>query len=1193
MSGDERDEDVGERPEDANVSWGEEDTCVLPPNTGEGAGSLAPVTGDDPTMTGIFSGAGGGASGQPSASAMALEPTMDSRGDLSSSDQISSEVAFDHPAFGLGAHQVIGQHFEIIRRLGAGGMGEVYLARDTRLSRRVAIKTVLASRLTDPRRRARQLALFRRDAAATAQLQHPNIVTIHELGVDEARDLPFIVLEFLDGQGLDERLRFHTKLEIDEALRVMEQVGLALIHAHERGIVHRDLKPGNIFLLDDGRCKVLDFGVALIKLSQETMRREFERTDEELEDYLGEELDVAGTPKYMAPEQSLGEEQGPTVDIWALGIILYRLLTGELPFRSPLAAAMKPMPIPSDLRAETPAEVDRLVLECTRRDPSQRIQSAEDFVAHVRQIRSSLDYSPREPQVKPSINYTVPGDAFIGRSDVFTSLEDARLGGERLITVVGAGGSGKTRVCMEYGAATNNSWRGGVWCCELAEAKSLQDVLVAMSNAIDLPLTGGEPLVQLGDALSSKGRALMILDNFEQILTLAPIVLGYLVDRCKECTFLITSRIPLGFHGEHVIELGALELPRDRNLTEAKRSSAVALFVARAKEASRRFELDDSNAATVCELVGLLDGLPLALELAASRVRVMQPAKMLRRLERRFDLLRSTRRDLDPRQATLRATIDWSWDLLDRKGKVALAQLSVFEGGFSLSAAEEVLDLSCFSPRPYVVDVLEGLVRRSLITRVSDTSNEVRFSMLVSLHAYASEKLETLRDWIEEPSKEWASDLQERVNRTHGEVYARLGRRGALERLHRMGGGPRWRSLKRERDNLNVALSRARARQDYETATLCALAIGAMVELLGPFHLAEELFDGLLERRPRLASLTGRARLCYGVLSWMAGENQVAKTHQQEAVDLAIEIGDWHLEAEATYSLGVLTGELGETQRALELLERASDIAAEKGLERVLARSFMNRGILLQHRGEFDECARLYERARQLAANIGDQGTEGVIYSNIGVLAFARGRLEESRRALERSVELSRAANARRVEAAVIGNLAFLALQQERFEDAERGLERSLELARELGNKRTEGIVLGNLADLHRRLERFEDARQGLEDARVIAEHLEDQRWLAYWEFQIGEVLICQERYEDAVEILDTSIARFEDVQESERIARARSARGRALAYLGDLDAARAERAIVDGIATTLQLEDESELAIAFAELDAVIEALE
>ena len=133
------------------------------------------------------------------------------------------------------------------------------------------------------------------------------------------------------------------RLEIDEALRIMEQVGLALIHAHERGIVHRDLKPGNIFLLTDGRCKVLDFGVALIKLSQETMRREFERTDEELEDYLGEELDVAGTPKYMAPEQSLGEEQGPTVDIWALGIILYRLLTGELPFRSPLAAAMKPM----------------------------------------------------------------------------------------------------------------------------------------------------------------------------------------------------------------------------------------------------------------------------------------------------------------------------------------------------------------------------------------------------------------------------------------------------------------------------------------------------------------------------------------------------------------------------------------------------------------------------------------------------------------------------------------------------------------------------------------------------------------------------------------------------------------------------------------------------------------------------------
>ena len=1154
MSGENGDDGVGERPDIAEHSWGDEDTHILAPQTqarapseDERTATIAPRTGD----------------GAPYLSSIAMEPTMDSAGgsDSGSRDDHGEPIAFDHPAFGLSAHQIIGDHFEIIRRLGAGGMGEVFLARDMRLNRRVAIKTVLASRLTDPSRRARQLALFRRDAAATAQLQHPHIVTIHELGVDEQRDLPFIVLEYLDGQGLDEKLKLSPRLDFDEALRIMEQVGLALEHAHERGIVHRDLKPGNIFVLDDGRIKVLDFGVALIKLSQATLRREFERTDEELEDYLGEELDVAGTPRYMAPEQSLGEEQGPTVDIWALGIILYRLLTGTLPFRSPLAAAMKPMPVPSDTRHDVPAALDRLVLECTRRDPSQRIQTARAFAEQARQVRASLTYMPREEGgEKPSINYTLPGDAFVGRDALFSMLERARGDGERLVTVVGAGGTGKTRVCLEYGAATNHSWRGGVWCCELADADSLQSILVAMSNAIDLPLTGGEPLVQLGDALASKGRALIILDNFEQILNFAPIVLGYLVERCKACTFLTTSRMPLGLANEHVIELGALDLPRGTSFEEVTRSSAVALFVARAKEASRRFELTKENAGVVGELVELLDGLPLALELAASRVRVMKPAKMLRRLERRFDLLRSSRRDLDPRQATLRATIDWSWDLLDAKGKLALAQLSVFEGGFSLDAAEQILDLSCITPQPFVIDVLESLARRSLIQRVPEVSHEVRFSMLVSLRAYASEKLDTVHAWIEEPSRAWAFDLQERVVRTHGEVYARLGRRAELERLHRMGGRPRWRALKRERENLRVARQRALAREDYETAISCALASGVLVEFLGPFYLADELFEGLLERRPGLEALTGRALLSHGILSWMGGENQLARTHQQAAVEIAEALGDWRLEAEATYSLGVLTGELGETQEALGLLERACELATAHGLERVLARALMNRGILLQHRGDLESSAKLYERARQIAENISDQGTEGVVYSNIGVLAFARGRLEESRHALERSVELSRAANARRVEAAVLGNLAFLALQQERYEDAERGLERALTLARELGNKRTEGIVLGNLADLHRRLERFEDARQGLEDARVIAEHLEDQRWLAYWEFQIGEVLICQERYEDAVAILDGAIARFVDVQERERIARARCARGRALVHLGDLGSRRARR---------------------------------
>jgi serine/threonine protein kinase/Tol biopolymer transport system component len=285
--------------------------------------------------------------------------------------------------------------YEILEPLGAGGMGEVYRARDTRLRREVAIKVLPADRLSDPARRAR----FEQEARAVSQLNHPHIVTIHE--IESAEGIDFIVMELVPGRTLDALIPHHG-MRLGEALRIAIPLADALAAAHAAGIVHRDLKPANVMVAPEGVAKVLDFGLAKLRPHDRTDSDEATTVDARAVP-LTREGTVAGTPAYMSPEQASGVRVDTRSDIFSFGAVLYEMLTGHRAFKGAssaetLAAVLKEQPKPpSELVPGVPRDLERIVLRCLKKDPERRFQHATDLKVELQEVKEESDSQTEAP----------------------------------------------------------------------------------------------------------------------------------------------------------------------------------------------------------------------------------------------------------------------------------------------------------------------------------------------------------------------------------------------------------------------------------------------------------------------------------------------------------------------------------------------------------------------------------------------------------------------------------------------------------------------------------------------------------------------------------------------------------------------------------------------------------------------------
>jgi len=667
-------------------------------------------------------------------------------------------------------------------------------------------------------------------------------------------------------------------------------------------------------------------------------------------------------------------------------------------------------------------------------------------------------------------------DAFVGRREPLQALARHFDEGVRLVSVLGIGGGGKTRLATRFGWAWMGDFPGGVWFCDLAPARSLEGLCGAVAQGLQMPLGQEDPVVQLGQAIAGRGRCLVILDNFEHLARLAEATLGRWLDGAADALFLVTTREVLGIPGEQTLALAPLPTP-----------DAQTLFTRRAAAAKRDFAPGAEDEAAITTLVGLLDGLPLAIELAAARVRTLAPRALLARMSERFKLLASSGGRLD-RQATLRATFDWSWGLLPTAEKAALAQLSVFEGGFTLESAEAVIDLSLLEDPPWTLDVVTSLVDKSFVRPLAGD----RFDLLVSVQAYADEHLVTEGRYTGSGAAALAA-----AQTRHGAWFAALGpQRAAAEG-------------RVELENLVVACRRAVARGDTAQAAGTLDGAWAVLNLRGPFKVGVDLAAQVCSMPGLAGGGAAHAHAVMGGALEASGQRQQAGVHHEQALAHAQAAGDTTCEAGVTVRIGGLHARAGRAEAARQAHGHALELARRLGDARLECAALNGLGVVNFEAGRVDEARGHYEAALALAQRSGDRRWQGSLLGNLGNLHATLGCLDDARQHCEDSLRVVRELGDRQREGNTLCNLGMLCLLQGDLDGATDALERGLAVARELGHLRLECIVLGNLGLVHDASRRLDEAVARYAAALTLARQLGDQRTEGQF---LGHLAVTQAR---------------------------------------------------------------------------------
>ncbi|MEM7244677.1 MAG: protein kinase [Acidobacteriota bacterium] len=931
----------------------------------------------------------------------------------------------------------------VVEEIGRGGMGVVWKGYDTRLDRPVALKTITGPLADDER----WLERFVREAKLLASLSHPHIAVVHDLPQHGKR--PVIVMELLDGSSLLDRVR-EAALSFDETIRIATELTLGLEAAHERGIVHGDLKPANVQVLDSGQVKILDFGLA----------RSFEWTSQPNTRAL-----LAGTPGYMSPEQVRREFVDARSDLFNLGVLMFEGLTGQRIFpasdgKREMSVVITQEPRWELLPKDTPEGLRRLIEACLQRDANKRPGSAREVRMRLEKLREDLDEVSLPKVVTQPPALPAERDAFVGRHDELAQLTAALTGGGRFVTVLGPVGVGKTRLVTRLLNRPESEWSSVAWFCDLSEARSVDGLVHVVAAALGVTVHATDGVEAIGRILAGRGRSLLVLDNFEQLVDHADDTLGRWLTQSPDTSFLVTSREKLHLSGEDVLLLEPLPVA----------GAGVELFVERGRAHRPGFALTDENREAVLELVRLLEGLPLAIELAAARLRVLSPAQQLDRMKNRFQLLSGTRPS-NERQATLRNALEWSWDLLEPWEQAALAQASVFAGGFTMEAAEAVLDLSQWFDAPWTMDAIQSLVDKSLLRTWipgglgNAATGEPYFGMYTSIQEHAREKLCTegaIPDGASGPTAEEAARVR------HGKYHANL--------VEGSDDPANQRRLELALDNLVIACRRARERGDGETARACLAGSWRVLKARGPIATGLEL--GLevaeldeLEDGERAKMLLVAAEAAQGL-----GDLEAARGHYEGALVACRAAGDRPLE-------GVLLSNLGNLcLRQHRLDEAAQDYAdglaihREVGNRRAERTALNNLGALHEREGRLDEARELVEVALLLAREDDDHAQHQLCVDNLVSLSLNAGKASEARALLDEALEHHRSKGARAEECRALLGLGMLLEEDDELTEARARLDEALAAARELDDPHLLGDALGALGGVLAALGEEEEA---------------------------------------------------------------------------------------------------------------------
>jgi len=837
--------------------------------------------------------------------------------------------------------------YRIEASIGVGGMGEVFRAYDPRLERTVAIKAIRSGMAS-----ADAEARFLAEARAASALNHPHIITIHDVGA--ADGVSYMVMEWVNGETLRRKLA-QGSLPLAEVRRVAAAVASALAAAHAAGILHRDLKPENIMLAADGRIKVLDFGIA---------RRLATAADNLEATSLTSSGTLVGTPGYMSPEQVRGEPLDARSDQFAFGAVLYEMATGRRAFpgasladRQAAVLLQQPEPL-TRVNPLAPAPLQWLLERCLAKAPEDRFAS----MAALLQEFAALE--GQRPAAAAAYQIPTPRHPLIGREDELASIRHFLTSDDiNVVTLLGPGGMGKTRLALELARSLSPDFPGGTCFVPLDRISHPDQVEAEVARILGVTAAAGEDkaaaiLRHLAD--NTAGPFLLILDNFEHVLDAAGFVAAIASPRLKA---VVTSRALLRIEGEVEFPLAPLA------------TAAVKLFLARAPA----FHSATPTAKQLDQIAAIcarLDGLPLAIELAAARTRLMPLPVLLERLQEPLSLLVGGPRDRPHRQHTLRDTLDWSYNLLDPAHQKLFARLSVFVGGAGIEAIEAVCDTRK-DLGLNLWDAVEHLADNSLIRR-SVGDGEPRFFLFETMREYACERLCALGE----------EAYTHKAHAAYFMVFAEDG--SATTRRERLGPHP----YDLELGNLRAALEWLSA----QGMAAWGLPMAGRLMVYFHAHRLQREIGGYLSRLLAAPATAAHPNLVNWGKYWLADTLFEIEADRNGLVDRYIHA------FEGFQQTGDQQGLLLAAHRISHALqftdpplsrtwsERSLQLARDSGNPLLLAGSLSNHADIVKHTQEYELSAALYREAAQIFAQAGDEENATWAFSHQADLELLLGR---------------------------------------------------------------------------------------------------------------------------------------------------------------------------------------------------------
>ena len=1018
-------------------------------------------------------------------------------------------------------------NYRVLRLLGKGGTASVYLGEHLYLRNHAALK-ILHTQLAE-----QDAERFLTEARMLVGLSHAHIVRVLDFAVQD--DIPFLVMEYAPGGNLRHRHPIGTRLPLDTIVFYAGQVASALQYAHDRRVIHRDIKPENMLLDSQNNLLLSDFGLALFTPSSGSYSTQAVAQQ------------VAGTSFYLAPEQMRGQARAAS-DQYALGVVIYEWLCGTPPFKgTPLEIAIQHLSVPpTPLRALlsnlSPA-VEEVVLSALAKEPEQRFATIQEFVSALVEAAQQAvlvevstssedledDHSGSTGTSGPIWKVPTVLTPLVGREQDIADIRVLLMSPEiRLLTLLGPGGIGKTRLSFQLAAELRSFFANGVCFIQLATIRDPDQVMVAIAHGLDLPEGGVAPFEQVREFLHAK-YVLLILDNFEQVVQAAPSV-GRLLEACPHVKVLVTSRVTLRLAGEQHVEVSPLALPDLKQLPGKEAMAhyaAVALFVQRAQAHVPTFEVTTSNAAALAEICVRLDGLPLAIELAAARIKLLPPHALLPRLARRLQVLTGGSPTLPARQQTLRSTIQWSYDLLDAWEQHLFRRLSIFVSGCTLETAEALCAaLDGEDPgNESVLDGVESLIEKSLLRlpTLEEQEEEPRLHMLETIREYgleclaASGEMEITRqahanyylalaeevepklagpeqatwlDRLEHEHENLRAALQWLLERGEAEqnmeqalrfggvlrrfwlVHGHLSEgRSFLERV--LAGSEGIRTPVRAKA-LNAAANIALNQGDVDRAEVLAeeaLALYARYARTRqlPILQAEVLPEESLARYRELGDAKGIAFALHQLerVARARGNLRAARLLSEEALALFKEADDQERVAWSLYRLARLNREQGEYSKARVLAEESLAIHRALGNKEGIASAlFQMAQALFVSQGDLAMVRSLLAEALALYKELGDREDMADCLYLSSRVALSLGDAATAHSQAEESIALSREIGDREGLSESFPLLARILAVQGDVATARTLYEESLAVARETGNKMNIAICLEGLADM-------------------------------------------------------------------------------------------------------------------------------